>query len=143
MRASPAVALITLAAVAGCSTLRPVAEPAQYISEEHPDLVRVVNKQHGSVVMIAHPRVSGDSVIGTRAGEMHQVAVRLKDVHSVQAKRVSGGRTMLLLAGLAAAAGLTGYVISTSGEQHDWQCDYSTATLKANGGAPRCGPATP
>lgn len=140
MKPLRAIALTTLVATTACSTLRPVHEPARYISENHPDLVRVVEKQHGAVFMIAHPRISGDTVVGTRAGEIHAVAVPLRDVHSVSARQVNGKRTALLLAGMALAVGLTTYVMTTTGDDNNWACDYSTATLKDNGGMPLCGP---
>ena len=138
MAAWRVTAVGVLALTVGCARMREVFEPAQFIAAKRPPVV-VVMQRSRAVVAIVNPRVSGDSVLGTVAGETRPIAVPFSDVHSVSAVRLDGVRTMLFAVGVTATASLVAYAFVTRGSQHDWYCDYNTSVLDATG-APLCGP---
>jgi hypothetical protein len=64
---------------------------------------------NGSRIVIAHPTIIGDSLIGSAPGSdpkraTPRRAVSLSDVQSMQVHRVNAGRTTLLMAGVGATA---------------------------------------
>ncbi len=81
-RLSPA--LVLLGSI-GCATLRPVHDPAQFITQNHPLMVYITYTDNSSLP-VNEPRVSGDSLFGKVAGAgSDTVAVPLHEVSVVQA----------------------------------------------------------
>lgn len=132
------IALAALATTAACSSLRPVREPARYIAENNPPIVRVIEKQNGLVMTIAEPRVSGDSLVGRRAADNRPVAVPLDQVYTLSARRLSGGRTALLILGVLTVTGLTSYAMLANGADNNWECDYSSPAIGEEYSVPIC-----
>lgn len=122
--------LILLLSSVGCATLQPLREPAQFIAKENPQVIYVTYKNR-SVVGVARPRVSGDSLFGTLQGQPAPVAVPLSHVQLIEAVQPDRRRTTLLIAGLTVftvagvvALSLGGSNISCDGtyEHNDDRC---------------------
>lgn len=127
------VRLVPLAAVVfggmGCAVVQPVRQPAQFIPQQHPDIV-VVTYKDNSQVPIAKPLISGDSVIGTWAGLGEPVGVPLSDVQRIDAKQRSTSRTVLMIAGIAAlTAGGTYAIVRVTGNGVNCDAGYIPSTL--------------
>ncbi len=60
------LALIVLGSI-GCATLRPVHDPAQFITRNHPPMVYITYTDNSSLP-VTEPRVSGDSLFGKVGG---------------------------------------------------------------------------
>jgi len=108
-RLSPA--LVLLGSV-GCATLRPVHDPAQFITQNHPLMVYITYTDNSSLP-VNDPRISGDSLFGRVAGaEADTVAVPLHDVAVVQALQHDKTRTVLLISGITAGTAAAVYAFS-------------------------------
>jgi hypothetical protein len=130
------VAAVLLPLVAACSSLRPVPDPLQFISQTRPSLV-YVSYGIGITMMMEHPRVSGDSVRGITPGSREEVALAVTEVQSVSTVRLNKARTAALVGGLAVAGGVVAYaVLAGANGKSDFTCDYNEPTQN-NG--PRCG----
>jgi hypothetical protein len=69
--------------------------PAQFVETEHPQTVRVT-RTDGTTLELKAPVVRGDSLVGT-VGRDRTVSLALSDVRSVEVKRTSTGKTVLLV----------------------------------------------
>ncbi len=117
------VAVVLLWAISGCTAVRPVMAPAPFISDKHPRVVYVVDKD-GRLFTIAEPRLQGDSVVGVSAQLDHAVGLPLDRVQQVQASQVSRARTVVLVTVLGAGAiGLAYFAAHAGGGQ---SCNNAT-----------------
>ncbi len=108
-RLSPA--LVLLGSI-GCATLRPVHDPAQFITQNHPLMVYITYTDNSSLP-VNDPRVSGDSLFGKVAGAgSDTVAVPLHEVSVVQAVQHDKTRTVLLISGITAGTAAAIYAFS-------------------------------
>jgi hypothetical protein len=114
--------LAALAASAGCSTLQPVGDPARFISEARPQVVYATHTS-GAVVAVARPRVSGDTLLGTREGLSLPVALPLSQVERVEAVQRDKKRTTLMIVGVTAVTATLGILVAQAGAGE--ACDYS------------------
>lgn len=112
--------LVLLLSGISCATPQPLREPAQSLGEENPKVVYVTYKNR-SVVGVARPRVSGDSLFGTLQGQPAPVAVPLSHLERIEAIQPDGGRTTLLIAGLTAFTIAGVFALSLGG--NDISCD--------------------
>jgi hypothetical protein len=94
--------------------------PAEFIQREHPHRIRVTRLDRSQVVLAA-PKVEGDSLYGQREtvtpkGEVTtgDFAIPLADVHSVAVRDFSPGKTFLLVGGIVGVY-LLAWVIDCSG----------------------------
>lgn len=111
----------------GCSSLQPVQAPAEFIAAARPPVVFVTHRNR-ALIVIANPRVAGDTVYGTWFGETRPVALPLSHVQSVAARQRDRKRTVLLVAGLTVLSGTAVYAFVQSANGHnDWHCDYNSA----------------
>jgi hypothetical protein len=134
-----AVAVLALGA---CSSVRPVSDPMEYITAHRPAVVYVtyVANGVGFTREMANPRVASDSLYGTWTADNRPAALAAPNVHAVAAMRRDGGRTVLLVAGLAGVSAIVGYVMfGTANGKNDWGCDYSP-NRRGPAGEPYCGP---
>jgi hypothetical protein len=115
--------LVVLLSSVGCATLQPLREPAQYIAKENPKVIYVTYKNR-SVVGVAQPRVSGDSLYGTLQGQPARIAVPLSAVQLIEAIQPDGKRTALLIAGLTVFTVGGVYILLKTGK--DESCDVTT-----------------
>jgi hypothetical protein len=122
------VAAVVLGSV-GCMVVQPVRQPAQFIPQQHPDIV-VVTYNDNSQVPIARPQISGDSVIGTWAGLGEPVGVPLSQVQRIDAKQKSTSRTAMMVAGIGAlGAGFTYAIVRVTGNGKNCDYGYVPSTL--------------
>ena len=113
-------AMVLLPLVAACSSIQPVS--VGFINDTKPPLV-YLSDAYGAIQAVSHPRLSGDTVLGTVAGENRDVAVPLSDIERITTMRPNRGRTVLLLTGLTVAGALAAYgFFSTSGGQSQTIC---------------------
>lgn len=96
--------------LAGCKTWQPApAAPVRYIAEERPERVRV-RVSGGSIVTLRHPMIVNDSIVSSTApapGALFappRPGVVSEDVRSLEVARFSPGRTVGLVAVIAAAS---------------------------------------
>lgn len=115
--------LVVLLSSVGCASLRPLREPAQFIAKENPKVIYVTYKNR-SVVGVAQPRVSGDSLYGTLQGQPARIAVPLSAVQLIEAIQPDGKRTALLIAGLTVFTVGGVYILLQTGK--DESCDVTT-----------------
>lgn len=89
--------------------------PQQLITAQHPTAVRVTLPD-GSRIILGQPRIApGDSLAGVLNGAPSSVA--FADVTQVAMRKISAGRTVLLLAGIAVLAAL-----AAGSTAPDWGC---------------------
>ena len=96
--------VLLLGALAGCTSVAPIAAPQQYISSKHPRTVWLTRSNH-AVLRVDGPRLVGDTVVGSVGGEYTEVP--LSDVTRAVAVQPSHGKTIaaaLLGGGVTAAA---------------------------------------
>jgi hypothetical protein len=110
-------------AAAGCSTLQPVREPAQFIPAMHPKVVFVTYKNR-SIIEVAQPRMSGDTIHGTLQGHSTPIAVPLRQIQSIAALQHNKKRTIIMIAGLSVLTAATIYGIAGSWSGKAQECDY-------------------
>ncbi len=94
---------LTLLGSVGCATLRPVHDPAEFITRNHPRVV-VITYLDNSSLYVAEPRVSGDSLFGKMARASDSVAVPLHDLALVQAPQRDMTSIILFVGWIAASA---------------------------------------
>jgi hypothetical protein len=123
--------LAALAGSAACSSLQPVGDPARFISEAHPKVLYATHNS-GAVVAVAEPRVSGDTLLGTREGLSHPVALPLSQVQRVEALQRDKKRTTLMIVGVTAVTATLGILLAQAGGGES--CDYSLPPSR--GGCP-------
>jgi hypothetical protein len=112
---SKTISVAMLCSAAACTTLRPVA-PAEYIPKYGPDVVWVTAADK-TVVPVAGPQVTRDTLTGTRMGTQEQITLPLKDVTKVSAKMHDPGKTAILIVGIGTftVAMLYEYWVSNKG----------------------------
>lgn len=117
----PAFLLVSVSSA--CMTVRPVPAPAQFIPQSNPPLVYVTYTDN-SIVPVAQPKISGDTLVGTWAGLSEPVAIPFHQIQLVQAKQPARGRTRLLIAGIVAftAAGVYAIQQLTGNYRRDQYC---------------------
>src|SRR5687768_13096446 len=106
MRRIIACLLITGILASGCmSAPRTVASPRTFIPLKRPERVWLVDKD-GERMEVTRPRIlPGDTLFGrSRVGE--EIWVALSDVQRVQARELDKQKTILLVGGAVAAAGV-------------------------------------
>lgn len=122
MNTRPVMALAALSLVGACRSMQPV--PLEFISQTKPAVV-YLSDQYGVTQIVANPRLSGDSVLGTTLGGTQPVAVPVNQVERMSTVRLSRARTALLVGGLTAMGALVTYaVLSKSLGDASEFCDY-------------------
>ena len=129
------IAIVTLALPVGCSSTQRV--PVSFINEYKPEVVHLANS-YGIVTTVQSPRLSGDTVYGTKLGEDREVAVPLRQVEGVSARRFDKARTAVVVLGGVGIVGLSAWAMfgGSSGDV-EVNCDYTTRALEQTG-APVC-----
>jgi hypothetical protein len=88
--------------------------PEEYVPKAHPAQI-VVADNAGSVVVLDEPRIEGDQIVGVESGTPDTVSVPMKQVEDALVRHQSKGRTIALVSGLTAGAGLAVAAIITQG----------------------------
>lgn len=103
------VAAGLLLPAAGCTALRPLPTPGEYIARERPPRIYVLEAD-SSVRVIDRPSVDDARITGLFAGTLVPAELPLTGVVEVRARRPSPARTALLVGGIGAALGLVAYL---------------------------------
>ena len=107
-----AALLPVLGLATACSTLTPVHEaPTAFITAHEPGAVWIT-KTDKSVVVVAGPKVMGDTLTGFVGRDF--VEIPLSSVQSLSARRPAKGKTALLIGASVAAAGGIAFAILNS-----------------------------
>ncbi len=103
----PAAGLLMMVQLAvGCATWRiETTPPAELVSSPRPPGSLRVTRQNGERMMLASPRVIGDSLLGFNGGKT--VGVELGDIQELATRHGSTGKTLGLFFGTAAVVLLT------------------------------------
>lgn len=105
--------VLMVSATAGCYAWRPQSLVAPYvIAHEQPSVIRVTRTDSLHVV-IANPRLVGDSVVGTHHGR--PIAQPLSDVAYVSLRRSSNSIGLVILGGVVTVALLAALAASLGG----------------------------
>lgn len=117
------VPLVVLLGAVGCASIRPLQDPARFISEASPRTVYVTHK-NGALLTITQPRVSGDSLVGIWQGVSEPLALPLDQVQQVEAMQRDKTRTRFLIAGVSVlTVGMT-YLITRQASRVRQPCNF-------------------
>jgi hypothetical protein len=114
MRVRRIVALALLVTQAGCTSVRLVPAPLQYIPQKQPSIVWVVDSQE-EILPISQPTVRADSVVGLIANTTEPISVPMSRTRYVLARQPDRRRTAFLIGGMGVLAGVTAWVMTTAG----------------------------
>jgi hypothetical protein len=98
--------LTFLEACAGWQKPRTTANGTPILSTEHPVRVTLAS---GAVIVMANPRLVGDSLVGDVGTPASRMAVGMNEVKQLQERGVSGTKTGI---GCGAAAGIAALVVA-------------------------------
>jgi hypothetical protein len=120
------VRVLPLLAVAGCASVQPLRDPAQFIAETTPPTVYAIHK-NGALLTIAQPRVVGDSLVGTWQGADQQLALPFDDLQRVEAVQRDKTRTIMLISGVTAVSVVVGYFLTRETSDVRQPCGFEGA----------------
>ena len=109
---------LLLAPAAACTSWRTQAgSPSQVLTARQPSTARVT-RADGSSVIVHGPRIVGDTLSGWSGNSGAQdggrpVQVPLSDIRSIEIRRTSAGKTILLLAGIGVTAAVVAAAASS------------------------------
>jgi len=113
----PALAAILFAlSTAACHSWRPQATPTPQSIEQMNgrSTVRILRRDR-SLLVLAGPRVAGDSIVGTAGTPPQRAAVAMADVERIETRKVSAGKTAGLVAGIYGVAALVVVLAAVAG----------------------------
>lgn len=113
LRQLATAALVTLSAA--CYTVQPVAAPQQFIPEQAPQRVWVIDSSTSETFLIENPSIRGDTVFGRLGGTSETMALAIDANRRVFAKQKSSRQTTSLVAGLGLLGGLAVYTAANAG----------------------------
>jgi len=100
------VAATLVASILGCTTVRPVSNPAEFIPAKQPKLLWVT-QQDGKSMLLVNARVEDNHIVGQWRGRWEEeVRVPLTEAPQVEAKQIEVKRTAILTSVLAVTGGL-------------------------------------
>ena len=111
MRATGTI-LLTLLVLQACTTWSPSRQPLPQLLEQKPGSALKVVRTDLSTHDVRDAWISGDSLRGRRMPGNTDFAVPLTEIRSVEVRRVSTGRTVMLVAGLGITAAIVAAAIS-------------------------------
>lgn len=92
--------LVLICFLAGCSSWRlHRITPQQLLSARHPKQIRVMSGN--AFIILRDPHISGDSLRGFDPQALAPRAVALNEVRSLESWQADGGKTTLLVVGIA------------------------------------------
>jgi len=89
-RAAPFAALL---AATACTSWRPQTAPAPQVVTANANGTVRVTRHDQSVLVLRHPQVVGDSIVGDAGDPARHAAVAMADVDRIDARKVSATRT--------------------------------------------------
>jgi hypothetical protein len=94
-----AVAVLVCGTLAGaCTSLRRV-QPVEFFRKNSPDVVWVTYPNN-TIIPVAEPEITGDTLKGRHQGSQRRLAIPLGDVKSVAARQPDKTKTVLFLTAL-------------------------------------------
>ena len=113
MRLSRPVLALVAIAMSACTSWRPQTAPApEVVSAQGSGTVRVIRHDQSTIVM-RHPQVVGDSIVGEAGSPPRHVAVATADVERIDVRRVSASRTGGLTVGVLLVVGIVTVAAAT------------------------------
>jgi hypothetical protein len=125
-----AVSLLVLSAV-GCTHVASVSDPRAYMLDRQASHIWVKGPDN-QLVELKHARVLDDTLSGFYGSSYYEVA--MSDVKQLQAKVPDHGATVLLVGGVAVAAGLVVAELANTGSNAGCFVQVSGANLAYPGG---------
>jgi hypothetical protein len=101
------------AATLGCTTLRPVARPQEFIPSRRPDRIWVTRADNSKIVLDG-PRLLGDTLVGWFRGDYQEIL--LLETRMITVRQPAGRRTALLVGTLAVVGVALIAVLASSGD---------------------------
>jgi hypothetical protein len=119
------VATIVLFSSAACTTMQPVAEPAQFFAKNNPRFVVVTTTtqdEEEPPLVLNRPRFEEGTLLGLVQGEATSIPVT--QVRTIAANQVNRKRTTVFLGVGAVVVGTIVYLAATSGDGYsDYYCE--------------------
>lgn len=115
------VLIASLLLVNGCTSIRPVTSPADFLTRHNPDRVRVVT--NGEVLVFSSPFLRRDTVYGFNEIDREDARLPLSALQHMEARQVDRTRTVLLVGGAAAVATAGIVMFAKSGGGQHFFCD--------------------
>ncbi len=120
MRFHAAPLLALALGMSACTSWRAQTAPAPEVVSAHGDgAVRLV-RHDGSVVVLRHPQVAGDSIAGEMGDPPRRVAVATAEVQRVDVRRVNAARTGGLTLGLLVVVAVVATAAAFAALMSDW-----------------------
>lgn len=118
------VCVLLMTQLACATAPRPVGpNPAAYFQSHTPKRIWVTTTD-GERMIIEHPRVYGDSLLGftNSAGAREEVWMPLTNLQDIRARQLSSGKTALAIAAATGALALLVILIKGAGASSDRPC---------------------
>jgi hypothetical protein len=106
------VSPVLLAATVGCTTLRPVARPQEFIPSRRPERIWVTRADNSKIVLDG-PRLLGDTLVGWFRGNYQEIL--LPETRWITVREPAPRRTLLLAASFAGVGAGVLYMLAGSG----------------------------
>jgi hypothetical protein len=120
----PAAAMV-LFSITACTTLQPVADPATFLSKEHPRFVVVTTTDQTAEdypLLVNRPRFEAGTISGLVQGEA--TAIPITHVQTLSANQINRRRTTIMALTGAVILGTITYLAVTSGSGYsDYYCE--------------------
>jgi hypothetical protein len=113
----------------GCTSWKTQSATPEQVVAKKPEQVRL-KLGNGSTLLVAHPAISSDSLVGSVPGSDSKkigpaLGVPLADVKSIEVQQISAGKTGLLIAGL----GITALAVAAAASSDDEACCSNHPTV--------------
>lgn len=116
--AAPLLALVL--GMSACTSWRAQTAPAPEVVSAHADDAVRLRRHDGSVVVLTHPQVAGDSIVGELGDPPRRVAVATADVERVDVRGLNAARTGGLTLGIFAVVVAVAAAATLAAVLTDW-----------------------
>lgn len=111
MSARRLLTVVLLMSVTACTSMQPIARPAEYIRAERPERVRVI-MDNGAVRALDNPTVFNDQLVGREPPLADSVALPLARIQRIETRQRSSSRTLWLGIGIAAVVAAVAVIVT-------------------------------
>jgi hypothetical protein len=104
----------------GCTSLQPVARPAEFVSLKQPQYVLVTTAEledGEDPILVERPRIQDGRLVGYVYGDPTQLPV--EQIRVMQAKQYSRRKTTIAIVGGTLVLGTLGFIIANQGKKID------------------------
>lgn len=106
------IAVLLILTVAACTTMGPVAAPADYIATERPSRIWIT-RADDQVIVVEAPRLLGDTLVGFVQGSYREML--LSEAKQVAVTRPAGARTAVVVGGVVAVGAVLIALLASTG----------------------------